>query len=182
MKFIKLLFVTLIITLISCDDENDHIEIDLQKKHLWEIKAGFWLKTFNIDTSSNITIKKQITDKLEEEGLLIKQDQRKEGIHRITRWTFKFYGMDVVNEVYQGGVWNGPEIKSYHQYPNGYTNWITFKLKKPIKYTEILGLDSLDIKKVRSRAHTATIIGNLDDEKRLFLFGYGDECNKISLY
>jgi hypothetical protein len=177
-----LLFAMIIVIPISCDNENDHIEINLNKKHLWETKAGFWLKNFNINPLSDATIKQQITDILKKDGILIKQDQRIEGIHRITRWVFEYNGIKVINEVYQGGVWNGPEIKAYHQYPNGNTNWITFELKEPIMYKEILELDSLNIDRVRSRAHTATIIGHLDDEKRLFLFGYNDECEKISLY
>ena len=180
--FIKLLFITFITTLISCDSKNDHIEINLHKEHLWETKAGFWFKSFDINPLSDVTIKKQMTDILKKDAQLIKQDQRIEGIHHITRWVFEYNGIKVINEVYEGGVWNGPEIKAYQEYPNGYSNWITFELKEPVKYTEILELDSLNIDKVRSRAHTATIVGHLDDEKRLFLFGYADECEKISLY
>lgn len=180
--FTKLIFIILITSLISCDNKNDHIEINLHKKHLWETKAGFWLKSFKINPSSDVTIKKQITDILKKDALLIKQDQRVEGVHHITRWIFEYNGIRVINEVYLGGVWNGPEIKAYHEYPNGYSAWITFELKEPIKYTEILELDSLNIDKVRRRSHTATIVGHLDDQKRLFLFGHGDECEKISLY
>ena len=178
-KFISILF--LVLSVQSCDTDN-HIEIELTDKHLETVPSGEWLKVFNVDYQSPIRLKKQIADKLNSDGILLDETIHKENANDVKTYLWKYNGHVIKEQYYRGGIWGGPKVIPYMEYDNGLNTWITIEFKDPIPYSELIPehFQKLDID--RKYEHAATIISIIDQEKRLFLFGYGNYCTKISLY
>lgn len=165
--------------------------IELKNKHLEEVPAGNWLKMFNLDYNSGKEIKIQITEKLRNEGILFdryigRTDEGRDNGVLTSIWNFKGY---TIQEEYYGEC---EEIRSYKREGKTYREWkvrggegggvwITIIFKEPKPYSELLPDHYKDIEEFRIE-HTATIESKKDRGRRLFLFGYGKYCNRISLF
>jgi hypothetical protein len=166
---------------------DGHIFIELQEKHLTETPAGFWLSMFEIDYSPGAErMKKQVMNKLESDGLLLDQYAQKGGLKDaciVYTRIWKYKGKSIKEEIYKGGIWNGPKIIPFQEYSNGgWTSWITIEFEDSIPYSKLLPDEYERINPKRRYEHTATIESKIDQGRRLFLFGYGDTCKHISLF
>jgi len=170
----------------SCSKEG-HIYIKLPEKHLEETPAGFWLSMFEIDYSQGAErIKKQVMDKLKSDGVLLDQYIHEGGLKdACTVYTriWKYRGRKIKEEIYKGGIWNGPKIIPFQEYNNGgWSSWITIEFEERIPYSKLIPNNYRNINSKRRYEHTATIESTIDQGRRLFLFGYGDRCRRISLF
>lgn len=180
-------FIVLILLSIRSYLGDGHIFIELQETHLEETKAGFWLSEFDIDYSPSAErMKKQVMDKLKSDGLLLDQYVHKGGLKGActvyTRiWQYK--GKNIKEEIYKGGIWNGPKIIPFQEYSSGgWSSWITIEFENGMPYSKLLPDEYRNINSKRRYEHTATIESTIDQGRRLFLFGYGDTCKRISLF
>lgn len=167
--------------------KDGHIFIELQETHLVYTKAGFWLADFNIDYSPGAEgMKKQVMDKLKSDGILLNQYVHKGGLKdACTVYTriWKYKENLIKEEIYRGGIWNGPIIIPFQEYTNGgWNSWITVEFENGITYSNLLPDEYRNINPKRRYEHTATIESQIDQGSRLFLFGYGDKCKRISLF
>lgn len=167
--------------------KDGHIFIELRETHLEDTKAGFWLSEFNIDYSPGAErMKKQVMDKLKSDGILLDQYVHKGGLEgACTVYTriWKYKGKNIKEEIYKGGIWNGPKIIPFQEYSRGgWTSWITIEFENGIPYSKLLPDEYRNINAKRRYEHTATIESTIDQGRRLFLFGYGDTCKRISLF
>jgi len=150
----------------SCSKEG-HIVITLPDTHLEETPAGFWLRMFEVDYSPGAeNLKKQVLDKLRSDGTLIDEYIHKEGSKKVKTYVWKYRGYRIREEYYNGG-WD---------------SWITIEFSEGIPYSKLLPNHYEKIKPNRNYEHTATIKSTIDQERRLFLFGYGSRCQRISLF
>lgn len=167
---------------VGCSKDG-HIEFDSQNSRLEELPAGKWLTIFKISYSSDAKEpKQQILHKLRKEGQLRDEYKREENGNLITTrvWTYK--GHTIKEQYYQGGVWKGPKIIPYQEYYQGELPvWITIEYSEGIPYSTILPRHYKRINSNRKYEHTATITSK-EYRERLFLFGYGSLCKRISLF
>jgi len=172
------------VTIIGACSKDGHIFIKLSDKHLKDTPAGFWLATFDIDYSPGAErIKKQVMVKLQSEGILVDENIGKDGVNAVKTRLWKFRGQKIREQYYKGGIWEGPKIIPFQEYYNGGWNaWITVEFDEPIPYSKLLPDDHAKINPKRKYEHTATIESSLDQGRRLFLFGYGSTCKRISLF
>jgi len=174
--------ITFFILLSACSKEG-HIDIKLTDKHLEEIPAGNWLKIFNLDYHSGEEIKVQISKKLRTEGELFDETIHKENSNDVRTYIWDFKGVKIKEQYYTGGIWGGPKVISYQEYYNAGTNiWITIIFKEAKLYSDLLPDHYNNINPNRKYEHTATIESRKDSGRRLFLFGYGKYCERISLF
>jgi len=182
----NIVFLIMVFIIFSCS-KDDHIFIELAENHLEETPAGFWLSMFEIDYSLGAErMKKQVMDKLKSDGVLLDQFVRKCGLKgACTVYTriWKYKGKNIKEEIYKGGIWNGPEIIPFQEYSRGgWTSWITIEFEDAIPYSKLISDEYRNINSKRKYEHTATIELTIDQSRRLFLFGYGDRCRRISLF
>lgn len=181
MKIVILL--VMVFSIASCSKDG-HIFIKLSEKHLEEIPAGFWLSVFEIDYSPGAeSMKKQVMDKLKSNGVLLDQSVREDGANTVYIRIWKYKGNNIKEEIYKGGIWNGPKIVPFQEYHYaGWTSWITIEFENGVPYSKLLPDSYTNINQKRKYEHTATIESAIDQGCRLFLFGYGDRCRRISLF
>ena len=60
--------------------------------------------------------------------------------------------------------------------------WITIEFEKGIAYSELLPDQYQMLDPVRTYEHAVTVESSADQHRRLFLFGYGPLCRRISLF
>jgi len=162
---------------------DGHVFIELPETHLEETKAGFWLSEFDIDYSPGAQrMKKQVMDKLKSDGALLDQYVREDGANSVYTRIWKYKSQTIKEEIYKGGIWNGPKIIPFQEYSGGWTSWITIEFENGIPYSKLLPDEYININPKRRYEHTATIESTIDQGRRLFLFGYGDRCKRISLF
>ena len=183
----RIVILLIMASIISSCSKDGHIFIELPEKHLAETPAGFWLSMFEIDYSPGAErMKKQVMDKLKSDGVLLDQYVHKGGLKgACTVYTriWKYKGKNIKEEIYKGGIWNGPEIIPFQEYSNGGgTSWITIEFENGIPYSKLIPDEYRNINSKRRYEHTATIESTIDQGSRLFLFGYGDRCQRISLF
>jgi len=178
-------FVLLVLTLsvVSCSKEG-HIVITLPDTHLEETPAGFWLRMFEVDYSPGAErLKKQVVDKLRSDGTLVDEYIHEEGANKVKTYVWKYRGHKIREEYYKGGIWEGPKIVPFQEYYNGgWNSWVTIEFSEGILYSKLLPNHYKKINPNRKYEHTATIESTIDQERRLFLFGYGSRCQRISLF
>ena len=174
----------LFLTVSCADNSGQHVMVDSKPSHLADLPAGFWLKWFDIDyTDSEKRIKKQITDQLRDQGTLVEEFIREDGANSVKTFVYEYRGTKFVEEYYKGGTWKGPKIVPFQEYYNGgWNSWITIHLSEPISYSKLLPDHYTELKLERRYEHTATIESEIDQMRRLFLFGHGDKCNRITLF
>lgn len=167
----------------SCSKDG-HIFIKLSEKHLEETPAGFWLSMFQIDYSPGTErMKKQVMDKLKSDGILLEEYAREDGANKVFTRIWKYKGTSFKEEIYKGGIWNGPQIVPFQEYHyEGWSSWITIEFENGTPYSKLLPDNYVNINPKRRYEHTATIESKIDQGRRLFLFGYGDWCQRISLF
>lgn len=177
------ILLVMVFSITGCSKDG-HIFIKLSEKHLEETAAGFWLSAFDIDYSPGAErMKKQVMDKLKSEGVLLDQYVREDGANTVYTRIWKYKGENVKEEIYKGGIWNGPKIVPFQEYHRGgWTSWITIEFENGIPYSKLLPDDYTNINPKRKYEHTATIESVIDQGRRLFLFGYGNRCQRISLF
>lgn len=177
---------TLLLVLLSIRGylKDGHVFIKLPQTHLEETAAGFWLSVFDIDYSPGAErMKKQVMDKLKSNGVLLDQYVREDGANLVYTRIWQYKGKKIKEEIYKGGIWNGPKIIPFQEYHSGgWSSWITIEFENGIPYSTLLPYDYININPKRRYEHTATIESTIDQERRLFLFGYGDRCKRISLF
>jgi len=146
---------------VGCSNDG-HIRITLPDTHLEETPAGLWLRMFEIDYLSTAEgLKKQVTSKLKSEGSLEDEYVR---ANKVKTLVWKFRGHKIRQELYEDG-----------------TSWITIEFSDGIPYSKLLPDHHKKINPNRKYEHTATIESTMDQGRRLFLFGYGSRCQRISL-
>ncbi|MCG2789576.1 MAG: hypothetical protein L6405_06475 [Actinomycetia bacterium] len=177
------LLLVLYINIIACSKDG-HIVIKLTDKHLEETPSGFWLAMFELDYSlGGERMKKQVMDKLKLDGKLIDEFVREDGANTVYTRLWKYKGEKLKEEIYKGGIWNGPKVVPFQEYHyEGWTSWITIEFENGIPYSTLLPDHYTNINPKRKYEHTATIESVIDQGRRLFLFGYGSNCKRISLF
>lgn len=172
----------LVVGLTACSKDR-HIDIEVADVHLEQIPAGRWLSIFNLGYAPGAgDIKKQIVSKLRTGGRLLDEYRHEENSNVVTTRVWTYSGHTIKEEYYQGGIWRGPKIIPYQEYYQGESPvWITVEFKQGIPYTELLPQHHQKTNLNRKYEHTATI-KSLKDRARLFLFGYGTSCQRISLF
>lgn len=178
---ILLLFVLLV--LFGCSKDG-HIYIKLENKHLQDTAAGAWLRLFNLDYKPGTErTKKQVVDKLRSQGKLVDEYLYEDGANKVKTYVWEFAGYRFKEEYYRGGIWEGPKVVPFQEYYNGgWNTWITVVFDKPISYSKLLPQHYQQINPSRKYEHTATVKSMIDQKRRLFLFGHGSRCNRISLF
>ncbi len=172
----------LVLSIASCS-KDEHIVITLPDTHLEETPAGFWLREFEIDYSPGAErLKKQVNDKLRSDGTLVDRYIHQEGANEVDTSIAEYRDLKIRLEYYKGGIWEGPKIIPFQEYKGGWNHWITVDLGEGIPYSKLLPDHYKKINPNRKYEHTATIKSVIDQERRLFLFGYGTRCRRISLY
>jgi hypothetical protein len=161
-----------------------HIVIDLEEKHLKDTPSGSWLDIFDIDyLFISKRLKKQISDILIEEGELIDEYVWEDNENVVKSYIYQYKNYEILLEYYDGGIWTGPKVIPFQEYYNGgWNSWITINFKKGIPYAELLPNHYKDLSPNRKYEHSVTIESKIDQERRLFLFGYGSTCKRISLF
>ena len=180
-KVLVVLMLTLSIP--SCSKE-EHVVITLPNTHLEETQAGFWLRVFEIDYSPGAeSLKRQILEKLKSNGTLVDGYFHEEGANEVKTSIWKYEDLKIKLEYYRGGIWKGPKIVPFQEYYRGGLNsWISVDFSEGIPYSRLLPDHHKKINPNRKYEHTATIESTIDQERRLFLFGYGTQCQRISLF
>ena len=181
--YINISIIICAVLLLSACSKDGHIDFDVADQHLEQHPAGSWIKAFNVDYSQGPrSIKKQILEKLHNQGRLIGKYRREENTNVITTFLWDYQGNNVKEEYYEGGIWSGPKIIPYQEYYAGeLAVWITIEFKEGVPYSEVIPKHYKQITAKRKYEHTATI-KLPKDNARLFLFGYGSICNRISLF
>ena len=177
-----ILFV-IILSIASCSKDG-HVFVKLPETHLEETAAGFWLSVFEIDYSPGAErLKRQVMDKLRSEGTLLEEYVHQDGANNVNTRVWKYRDKKIKEEYYKGGIWEGPEVVPFQEYYNGgWNSWITIEFNDGILYSKLLPNHYKMINPNRKYEHTATIESAIDQKRRLFLFGYGTRCQRISLF
>ncbi len=179
-----LVIVLMVVFSIPGCSKDGHIFIKLSEKHLEETPAGSWLSTFQIDYSPGAErLKKQVMDRLKSDGVLADEYAREDGANMVFTRIWKYKGKRFKEEIYKGGIWNGPKVVPFQEYHyEGWSSWITIEFENGIPYSKLLPDNYKNINPKRKYEHTATVESKIDQGRRLFLFGYGDKCQRISLF
>jgi len=166
----------------GCSKEG-HIDFEVADQHIEQHPAGSWIVAFNVDYSrGSCSIKKQILEKLYNQGKIIDKYRREENGNVITTFLWDYQGNTIKEEYYKGGIWGGPKIIPYQEYYAGeLAVWITVDFKEGIPYSKLIPNHYKQINANRKYEHSVTIKFPKDNA-RLFLFGYGSICNQISLF
>ena len=166
----------------GCSNDG-HIDFEVVNQHLEQNPAGSWIAAFNVDYEQGPrSIKKQILENLHNRGNLIDKYQREDNGNLITTYLWSYQGSTIKEESYEGGIWRGPKIIPYQEYYAGELSvWITIEFKEGIPYSKVMPNHYKQSNVKRKYEHTATIKFTKDNAK-LFLFGYGSICNRISLF
>jgi hypothetical protein len=175
--------VIIAVLLLSGCSKEGHVDFDIKDQHLEQHPAGSWLAAFDIDYSQGpLSIKKQILEKLHKQGKLIDKYRREENANVISSFIWNYKDSTIKEEYYKGGIWGGPKIIPYQEYYAGeLAVWITIEFKEGVPYSKVIPNHYKQINATRKYEHTATIKFPKDNA-RLFLFGYGSICNRISLF
>lgn len=163
--------------------KGGHIEFDANNSRLEELPAGKWLTAFQIRYSTDSDEpKKQIIQKLRHEGKLLDEYEREENANLIITRIWNYKGHIIKEQYYQHGIWQGPEIVPYQEYYQGELSvWISIEYPDGVPYSKLLPEHYKEINPNRKYEHTATITSR-KNRARLFLFGYGLLCKRISLF
>ena len=180
-------FYGLIITIASaCSDGSKHVVISLPKEHLSSTPAGLWLLSFDLDYSQGAKrLKLQVRDNLEKNGTLVDKFIYQSGANKVGAKIWEYKGNKFREEHYSGGIWEGPNVVSFQKYYNGgpaENLWITVEFSEGVPYSELLPKHYMQLEQNRKHEHSATVESELDQGRRLFLFGYGAMCKRISLF
>ncbi len=177
-------FLFVIVCIINACSKDGHVFVKLPETHLEETHAGFWLAIFEIDYSPGAErLKRQVLDKLRSEGTLIDESVYQDGANNVTTRVWKYRGEKIKEEYYKGGIWKGPKVVPFQEYYNGgWNSWITIEFDEGVPYSKLLPSHHNKINPNRKYGHTATIESAIDQKRRLFLFGYGSWCQRISLF
>jgi len=172
---------TLVTPSLSCSRSGAaHAEIELGALHLKDVPAGQWLNLFLVDYGPGAPgLKRQVVDKLHRSGVLVDEYAHAENGNEIhTRvWSYEDYSF--LEQDFRGGIWEGPEVSASQQYYQGeLAIWITIEFPRGVQYSTLLPHTSLPAR--RDKEHAATVLSETD-HARLFLFGYGHTCKRISL-
>ena len=93
---------------------------------------------------------------------------------------------NIKEQYFVGGIWEGPDIMNYQRYYVDESTlgslWITIEFEKAVPFSELLPDNYNEIDPASKFGHAATITSTLDAGRRLFLFGLGDKCDRISLF
>jgi len=174
--------VALLLALAACSKEG-HIDIEVPDLRLDQLPAGEWLTAFEISHKPGADDpKRQILRKLREEGKLKDEFKREENENMVTARVWSYKGYTIKEQYYQGGIWQGPKIIPYQEYYQGeLLVWITVEYQDGVPYSKLLPEHYQSINPNRKYEHTATITSK-KDRARLFLFGYGSLCQRVSLF
>jgi hypothetical protein len=176
------ILVSILLVLTACSKEG-HIDIDVQDRHLEQLPAGEWLTAFQISYSPDAEDpKKQILRRLRQNGKLRDEYKREDNGNVVTTRVWSYKGYTIKEQYYQGGIWQGPKIIPYQEYYQGELSvWITVEYQDGVPYSKLLHEHYQSIKPNRKYEHTATMTSK-KDRTRLFLFGYGSLCQRVSLF
>tara|TARA_B100000767_G_C19514207_1_gene429693 strand:+ start:110 stop:673 length:564 start_codon:yes stop_codon:yes gene_type:complete len=185
-KYNILVYLFLLFWFNACSTKNngDHIVLKLDNQHLKDTPAGFWLNDFDIDYSINSErFKKQVSDIIVNEGELIDGYFSQDNFNEVETLIYQYKDYQILIEQYKDGIWKGPKVIPFQEYHNGgLSSWITIKLKSNIPYAELIPNKYKDLNPNREYEHSVTIESQIDQERRLFLFGSGLYCERITLH
>jgi hypothetical protein len=181
---ITIAFIVILIS--ACSDGSGHIVIEMTEGHLESMPSGLWLSSFDLDYSPNAKrLKLQVEDKLKAEATLIDKYVYQDGANKVGARLWEYRGQRIKEEYYAGGIWKGPKVFPPQEYHNGgpaENLWITIEFERGIPYSKLLPDHYMNMNPQRKYEHSATIESTKDQGRRLFLFGYGALCKKISLF
>ena len=178
-----LIAVILAVGAFSGCSREPQVEVDVES-HLQDTLAGKWLTEFHLSYDQGAPpIKQQIADILLANGTLLTKYSSEENGNNVTTFFWRYNGKTIREQVFKGGIWGGPKVHPEEEYYSGeLLVWFTLDLgERGILYSELLPRNYQDLKESRKIEHAATIKSGTD-HARLFLFGYGDRCTRISLF
>jgi hypothetical protein len=127
-------------------------------------------------------MKKQIAEELRAKGTLVEKYTHQENANNVITMVWKYWGKTILEKDFRGGIWEGPKIIPYQEYYQGeLAVWLTIDLGEGVPYAELLPSHHHAIRENRELEHAATIKSSADNA-RLFLFGHGTKCQRISLF
>ena len=183
-QIIVFLFLSIWFNACSSNNSGDHVVLELDNQHLKDTPAGFWLNDFDIDYSfESRRFKRQISDIIENEGELIDGSFSTDNFNEVQTLIYNYKDYKILIQQYEGGIWEGPKVIPFQEYTSGgWSSWITISLKDSIPYAELIPNKYKDLNPNREYEHSVTIESKIDQERRLFLFGRGLYCERITLH
>ncbi|MCB1661242.1 MAG: hypothetical protein H6995_10140 [Pseudomonadales bacterium] len=184
----KAVLLILSISLLSsaCSKQTPHLVIKLKQGQLQNLPMGSWLTFFDFDYSEGAEdLKLQAVAKLQAHAALVDEYVYEDEDNKVGARVWDFQGIRIKEEYYQGGVWEGPKVMPAQEYYVGGAAenlWITIEFEKGIAYSELLPDQYQMLDPVRTYEHAVTVESSADQHRRLFLFGYGPLCRRISLF
>jgi hypothetical protein len=167
---------------LSACSRQPHVKVDAES-HLQDTLAGKWLTTFRLRYESGASpIKKQIAAELRANGTLLDKYSSEENGNVVLTLVWSYRGTTIREQYFKGGIWAGPQVYPPQEYYLGELPvWFTLELGQGVPYSELLPGNDQILKEPREMEHTATIESRADNA-RLFLFGHGARCTRISLF
>lgn len=160
--------------------------IRLSEGHLQNLPMGSWLRFFDLDYSPDAPhLKLQVIAKLQADATLLEQYVYEEQGNNVGVRSWDFKGMRIKEEYYRGGEWEGPTLipaQEFYQGGPAENLWISIEFERGIRYSELIPDHYQLLNEVRDYEHAVTIEAPGDQNRRLFLFGYGRLCRRISLF
>ena len=181
--FRVLLFVVLFFILSSCSRNlENHLEITLNNLHIEDVASGDWINNFKFDRLSSKNIKTQVYLDIIDRGELVDEFLWEEHGNEVFTRVYELENIEVSLNLYNGGIFNGPNLFPPQQYHSGDNLWISYEFNEPISYKELIPNNFQKLEEIRKYEHSATITSKLSKGTRLFLFGFGSFCKKVTLY
>lgn len=170
----------------GCAEQTPHLVINLKQGRLQDLPMGSWLQFFDFDYSPQAEdLKLQAVARLQERATLQDEYVFEAEDNKVGVRVWDYQGMRIKEEYYRGAEWEGPEVLPAQQYYLGgpaENLWITIEFERGIPYAELIPDQSKRLEPVRAQEHAVTVTSMQDQKRRLFLFGYGDLCRRISLF
>lgn len=147
---------------------------------------GSWLAIFDFDYSEGAEdLKLQAVAHLSANAKLVEEYVYEDEGNKVGARVWDFQGIRIKEEYYRGGVWEGPKVIPAQEYYAGGAAenlWITIEFEQGIPYSELLPEQYQMLDPVRPYEHAVTVESPMDQHRRLFLFGYGPLCRRISFF
>lgn len=181
-------FILFVIVLMSsaCSKQTPHIVIQLKQGQLENLPMGSWLAFFHFDYSEGAKdLKLQVVEQLQIYGKLVDEYVYEDEDNKVGARVWDYQGARIKAEYYRGGVWEGPKVIPAQEYYAGgpaENLWITIEFEKGIPYSTLLPNQDHMLDPVREYEHAVTVESLSGQRRRLFLFGYGPLCRRISLF
>lgn len=168
----SILLAVLLVSVYSCSDKNSGIDIRLsENQRIEDMAAGWWIKDLDLENgkqSKYITV--QMHYRLIQQARLINRyNNDRNGLVAIWEYYGKTNPVIIKEEIYEGS--------------DGQTIWMSYEYPSPgVLWSKVIPADYQRLKPNRKYEHAVTIHSTADKGARIFLFGWGDYCTRISIF